>query len=63
MIRNGVRRVRRVLAADEGLVTAEYAIVAIVAAAFGGVLFSVVTGDDIVSAIGSTIRRALTVPF
>lgn len=49
-----------VLAADEsGMSTVEYAIGTIAAAAFGAVLYAVVTGDSIVSALTSIIGRAL----
>jgi Protein of unknown function (DUF4244) len=49
------------LAADEsGMSTVEYAIGTIAAAAFGAVLYTVVTGDSIVSALNHIIGRALT---
>ncbi|WIM86402.1 DUF4244 domain-containing protein [Candidatus Mycobacterium wuenschmannii] len=49
-----------VLAADEsGMSTVEYAIGTIAAAAFAAVLYSVVTGDSIVSALTNIIARAL----
>ncbi|BBY40579.1 hypothetical protein MMAN_47130 [Mycobacterium mantenii] len=48
------------LAADEsGMSTVEYAIGTIAAAAFGAVLYTVVTGDSIVSALTNIIGRAL----
>lgn len=48
------------LAADEsGMSTVEYAIGTIAAAAFGGILYSVVTGDSIVGALTNIINRAL----
>lgn len=50
-----------VLAADEaGMSTVEYAIGTIAAAAFGAILYSVVTGDSIVGALTNIIGRALT---
>lgn len=50
-----------VLAADEsGMSTVEYAIGTIAAAAFGAVLYTVVTGDSIVSALTNIIGRALS---
>lgn len=50
-----------VLAADEsGMSTVEYAIGTIAAAAFGAILYSVVTGDSIVGALTNIINRALT---
>ncbi|MCD2117253.1 DUF4244 domain-containing protein [Rhodococcus pyridinivorans] len=39
--------------------TAEYAIGTIAAAAFGAVLYTVVTGDSIVSALTGIVERAL----
>ncbi|OBH49114.1 DUF4244 domain-containing protein [Mycobacterium sp. E2479] len=49
-----------VLMADEsGMSTVEYAIGTIAAAAFGAVLYTVVTGDSIVSALTNIIGRAL----
>jgi len=49
-----------VLATDEsGMSTVEYAIGTIAAAAFGAILYTVVTGDSIVSALTNIIGRAL----
>ncbi len=49
------------LIADEtGMSTVEYAIGTIAAAAFGAILYSVVTGDSIVGALTTIINRALT---
>jgi Protein of unknown function (DUF4244) len=49
-----------VLLADEtGMSTVEYAIGTIAAAAFGAILYTVVTGDSIVSALTNIIARAL----
>lgn len=49
------------LATDEsGMSTVEYAIGTIAAAAFGAILYTVVTGDSIVSALTHIIGRALT---
>ncbi|WP_096867736.1 DUF4244 domain-containing protein [Mycolicibacter icosiumassiliensis] len=48
------------LAADDsGMSTVEYAIGTIAAAAFGAILYTVVTGDSIVSALNRVIGRAL----
>ncbi|MDI9918547.1 DUF4244 domain-containing protein [Rhodococcus sp. IEGM 1379] len=44
---------------DDGMSTAEYAIGTIAAAAFGAVLYSVVTGDSIVTALTGIIDKAL----
>ncbi|MFI6776124.1 DUF4244 domain-containing protein [Nocardia sp. NPDC050412] len=52
-------RVLRVLVVDDGMSTAEYAIGTIAAAAFGAVLYGVVTGDSIVNALTKIIDKAL----
>ncbi|MFF2553172.1 DUF4244 domain-containing protein [Nocardia sp. NPDC058058] len=44
---------------EDGMSTAEYAIGTIAAAAFGAVLYGVVTGDSIVNALTKIIDRAL----
>ncbi|WP_176459066.1 MULTISPECIES: DUF4244 domain-containing protein [unclassified Rhodococcus (in: high G+C Gram-positive bacteria)] len=44
---------------DDGMSTAEYAIGTIAAAAFGAVLYTVVTGNSIVTALTGIIDRAL----
>lgn len=59
MFRTFLARVT-VLATDEsGMSTVEYAIGTIAAAAFGAILYTVVTGDSIVSALTNIIGRAL----
>lgn len=45
--------------ADDGMSTVEYAIGTIAAAAFGAILYTVVTGDSIVAALTNIITRAL----
>ncbi|MBC7300126.1 MAG: DUF4244 domain-containing protein [Nocardia sp.] len=52
-------RLTRLLIEDDGMSTAEYAIGTIAAAAFGAVLYGVVTGDSIVSALTGIIDKAL----
>ncbi len=63
MILNVIRRARdrMVLIAidDTGMSTVEYAIGTIAAAAFGAILYTVVTGDSIVGALTAIISRAL----
>jgi ATP-dependent exoDNAse (exonuclease V) alpha subunit len=61
---NNVFRVLRaratLLTVDEaGMSTVEYAIGTIAAAAFAAILYTVVTGDSIVSALTNIIARAL----
>lgn len=46
--------------ADAGMSTVEYAVGTIAAAAFGAVLYTVVSGDSIPDALGGIIERALT---
>ncbi|WP_422744230.1 DUF4244 domain-containing protein [Mycobacterium sp. WMMD1722] len=62
-VRTVIREVQaRVMcaAADEaGMSTVEYAIGTIAAAAFGAILYTVVTGDSIVGALSNIITRAL----
>ena len=55
-------RVRMILFAvdEDGMSTVEYAIGTVAAAAFGAILYSVVTGDSIVGALTTIINRALT---
>lgn len=44
---------------EDGMSTVEYAIGTIAAAAFGAILYTVVTGDSVVSALTNIISRAL----
>lgn len=46
---------------DAGMSTVEYAIGTVAAAAFGAILYGVVTGDSVVGALTSIIGRALSV--
>ncbi|MFE3189251.1 DUF4244 domain-containing protein [Nocardia sp. NPDC059240] len=55
-------RLLRALTAEDGMSTAEYAIGTIAAAAFGAVLYTVVTGDSIVNALTKIIDKALKTP-
>jgi hypothetical protein len=56
----GIRYRVTTLALDEaGMSTVEYAIGTIAAAAFGAILYGVVTGDSIVDALTNIINRAL----
>ncbi len=59
MVHRVQNRMLEVLAGDDGMSTAEYAIGTIAAAAFGAVLYTVVTGDSIVAALTGIIDRAL----
>ena len=63
MVGNMIRALRArmvLLVADEtGMSTVEYAMGTIAAAAFGAILYTVVTGDSIVNALTNIISRAL----
>ncbi|WP_341268374.1 DUF4244 domain-containing protein [Gordonia malaquae] len=50
----------RLIADEEGMSTAEYAIGTIAAAAFGAILYTVVTGDNVVTALTGIISKALS---
>jgi hypothetical protein len=54
-------RLNRFRIADDGMSTVEYAIGTIAAAAFAVVLYSVVTGGSVVSALTGVIERAISV--
>jgi hypothetical protein len=51
------RRLRQ--AAEAGMSTAEYAVGTVAACAFAAVLYRVVTGGSIVTALGHLVQRAL----
>ena len=63
MLHKLIRRIRQrsaVLVVDDaGMSTVEYAIGTVAAAAFGAILYTVVTGDSIVGALTGIIARAL----
>ncbi|KWX59538.1 DUF4244 domain-containing protein [Mycobacterium sp. NAZ190054] len=63
MLRQRIRDIRTrmvmLAVADDGMSTVEYAIGTIAAAAFGAILYTVVTGDSIVTALTNIISRAL----
>lgn len=57
--RAGVRRIRSLFRGDGGMTTAEYAIGTVAAAAFAGLLYTVVTSDSVTAALTSLIERAM----
>lgn len=57
--RNLRARLTLLVVDESGMSTVEYAIGTIAAAAFGAILYTVVTGDSIVSALTNIITRAL----
>ena len=59
VIREMKARMVLVLVDDTGMSTVEYAIGTIAAAAFGAILYTVITGDSIVTALTNIINRAL----
>ena len=48
------------LADEEGMSTAEYAVGTVAACAFAAVLYQVVTGGSVVTALGDLVQSALT---
>ena len=59
VFRSAWSRLNGLVLDDAGMSTVEYAIGTIAAAAFGAILYSVVTGDSIVGALTNIISRAL----
>ncbi|WP_308194750.1 DUF4244 domain-containing protein [Pseudonocardia kujensis] len=53
----------RLTANDRGMSTVEYAIGTLAAAAFAAVLYTVISGDSIVTALTQLVQRALSVTF
>lgn len=60
MFRVMATRMTLLVTDESGMSTVEYAIGTIAAAAFGAILYTVVTGDSIVSALNHIIGRALS---
>ena len=56
-------RLARLLHDDRGMSTVEYAIGCVAAAAFAAVLYTVVSGDSVVTALTQLVQRALTTRF
>ncbi|QHC16998.1 DUF4244 domain-containing protein [Streptomyces sp. GF20] len=48
---------------DAGMATSEYAMALLAAVAFAGVLYKIVTGDAVASALQSAVEKALDAPF
>lgn len=59
-IRRAQAEMMRLATDESGMSTAEYAIGTVAAAAFGALLYTVITGDSIVSALTGIINRALS---
>ncbi|MCV7004667.1 DUF4244 domain-containing protein [Mycobacterium gordonae] len=60
MFRVMAARLTMLVSDETGMSTVEYAIGTIAAAAFGAILYTVVTGDSVVSALNHIIGRALS---
>ena len=56
------RRARR-LRPDSGMTTAEYAVGTVAACGFGGILYKILTSDEVVKLLKDILRRALTMSF
>lgn len=57
-----VRRARR-LGSDSGMTTAEYAVGTVAACGFGGILYKILTSDEVVRMLKEILKRALTMSF
>ena len=53
------RRLAQVRTDEEGMSTAEYAVGTVAACAFAAVLYQVVTGGSVVTALGDLVQSAL----
>ncbi|AMO59249.1 Uncharacterised protein [Mycolicibacterium phlei] len=53
-------RLTLLMVQEDGMSTVEYALGTVAAAAFGAILYTVVTGDSVVSALTRIIGRALS---
>ena len=53
----------RRLGDDDGMSTVEYAIGTIAAAAFAALLYAVISGDTVLTALTDLVQRALTATF
>lgn len=57
------RRLHRLGRDDDGMSTVEYAIGTVAAAAFAAVLYAVLSGDTVVTALTDLVQRALGTTF
>jgi len=48
---------------DSGMTTAEYAVGTVAACGFGGILYKVLTSDEVARLLKDIIRRALSITF
>jgi hypothetical protein len=56
-------RARRLARSDQGMTTAEYAVGTVAACGFGGVLWKILTSDQVVGLVTDLVRRALSLSF
>lgn len=59
VLRQAQTRLMLAIGAEEGTSTVEYAVATVAAAAFGAVLYGVVTGGNVVDALTRIIDKAL----
>ncbi len=59
------RRLRRALVPldDAGMTTAEYAVGTVAACGFAGILYTLLTSDQVTKLLGDVIKRALAATF
>ena len=57
-----VRRAHR-LSSDSGMTTAEYAVGTVAACGFGGILYKILTSDEVGGMLRDILKRALTWSF
>lgn len=55
-----LRKLRAMYRRDDGMTTAEYAVGLIAAVAFAGILYKVVTGGTVLTALTTIVKRALS---
>lgn len=48
---------------DSGMTTAEYAVGTVAACGFGGILYKILTSDEVVRMLKEILKRALTMSF
>ena len=61
-ILTAVRRARR-LSSDTGMTTAEYAVGTVAACGFGGILYKILTSEEVGRMLKDILKRALTWSF
>ncbi|MBN9792382.1 DUF4244 domain-containing protein [Pseudonocardia sp. TMWB2A] len=54
------RRLRALASDDDGMSTVEYAVGTVAAAAFAALLYTIVSGGDVLAALTGIVQRALS---